>query len=35
MHEGMEGPHLFEVTVKSNDPSEPVRKLYVRGNFGP
>jgi hypothetical protein len=35
MHEGMDGPHLFEMTVSSNDASEPLQKLYVRADFGP
>ena len=35
MHEGMEGPHLFEIVVKCNDPQEPVHKLQVKANFGP
>ncbi len=35
MHEGMDGPHLFEMAVKPNDASEPVQKLYVRADFGP
>jgi hypothetical protein len=35
MHEGMEGPHVFEMTITSNDASEPIKKLYVRGHFGP
>ena len=26
----MEGMHLFEVTVESNDPVEPVKKAHVR-----
>lgn len=34
MHEGMDGPHLFEVQIRSNDAQEPLKKLYVKGNFG-
>ena len=26
----MEDPHLYEVTVETNDPMEPVKKLYLR-----
>jgi hypothetical protein len=26
----MEDPHLFEITVESNDPAEPVKKLHLR-----
>ena len=35
MHEGMAGPHLFEISVKCNDPQEPEHKLLVKANFGP
>lgn len=35
MHKGMEGPHLFEVDVRTNDPQEPLKKLMVKGDFGP
>ena len=31
-HHG-EGPHEFEITVKSNDPVEPEKKLYLTVNF--
>ena len=29
------GMHLFEITVKSNDPVEPEKKLYIRADFEP
>jgi len=29
------GFHLFEVTVKSNDPVEPEKKLYIAADFEP
>jgi len=35
MHKGMEGPHLFQIDVRSNDTQEPIKKLYVKANFGP
>ncbi len=35
MGQGMEGPHVFEVTVQSNDAEEPVQKVLVKGQFGP
>lgn len=35
MMEGMDGPHLFEISVRSNDAVEPLQKLYVKGDFGP
>ena len=33
--EGMDttGMHLFEITVKSNDPVEPEKKVYLRADF--
>ena len=31
-HHGM-GPHEFEIIVKSNDPVEPEKKLYLTVNF--
>ena len=34
MHKGMEGPHLFEISVRSNDSKEALKKLYVKANFG-
>ncbi len=35
MMEGMGGPHLFEITIRSNDAEEPLQKLYVKAFFGP
>jgi hypothetical protein len=35
MMEGMGGPHLFEISVRSNDAVQPLHKLYVKGDFGP
>ena len=35
MMAGMDGPHLFEITVKSNDTDEPVTVLEVKGDFEP
>lgn len=35
MMRGMEGPHLFVLTVKSNDPDQPETKLEVRADFEP
>jgi len=34
MMEGMDGPHLFEVRVSTNDPVEPLQKLQVKAVFG-
>ncbi len=33
MMEGMDGPHLFEIVLRSNDPSEPESVLQVRADF--
>lgn len=30
MHEGMAGPHLFEITLETDSPVKPVNKLYLR-----
>jgi hypothetical protein len=35
MMEGMDGAHLFEISVVSDDIEEPVQKLYVKAFFGP
>lgn len=35
MAEGMDGPHLFEINLSTNDAVEPLQKLYVRALFGP
>jgi hypothetical protein len=35
MHEGMDGPHMFRITVKSNDPVSPETILIVKAVFGP
>ena len=35
MMEGMDGPHLFELSIRSDDAEEPTQKLYVRAFFGP
>ena len=33
MGKEMEGPHLFEFTVKSNDPVEPEKKLLLKIDY--
>ena len=33
MHEGMAGKHLFLVTVKTNDPDNFSKALYVASNW--
>lgn len=35
MHGEMGGRHLFRVSIKSNDPSNPAKALYVRSNWIP
>jgi len=35
MMEGMEGAHLFEISIKSDDAEEPIQKLYFKAFFGP
>jgi hypothetical protein len=33
MHEGMGGPHKFEIVVESNDAVEPSASLIVAGEY--
>jgi hypothetical protein len=33
MHEGMGGPHLFEIVVPSNDPVEPRVSVLIAAAF--
>ncbi len=33
MHQGMEGPHLFDVTVKTNDPTQLAKHLYIASDW--
>jgi hypothetical protein len=33
MHAGMEGPHDFLVTVKTNDPDQPTKELHVLSDW--
>ncbi|MBI4299847.1 MAG: hypothetical protein HY677_01835 [Chloroflexi bacterium] len=35
MHEGMGGPHTFEIHVFSDDTRQPEKKLYVKAEFVP
>ncbi len=34
MHAGMDGAHLFEITVETDSPLKPVYKLTYRAFFG-
>jgi len=33
MHQGMGGPHLFVIRLKTNDPIEPERQIKIRSNW--
>ncbi len=33
MMPGMDGPHLFEIVVRTNDPTRPEVVLQVKGDF--
>ena len=33
MHEGMQGPHTFAITIKSNDAVEPEKVVNVKADF--
>jgi hypothetical protein len=35
MHEGMGGPHLFEIALQTNDPANPLKKLLVATDWQP
>jgi len=35
MHAGMDGPHQFDVHVKTNDPTNPEQVLVVRSDWQP
>ncbi len=35
MHQGMDGPHLFELTLKTNDPANASKLLYIASNWVP
>jgi hypothetical protein len=35
MHAGMEGPHLFDVTLKTNDPAQPEKHLFIASDWEP
>jgi hypothetical protein len=35
MHTGMEGKHLFEVTLLTNDPTQSTKKVYIASNWIP
>jgi hypothetical protein len=34
MHAGMDGKHLFEVLVQTNDPAQGTQKLLVASDWG-
>jgi len=35
MHEGMDGPHRFDVHLTTNDPAEPELVLVAKSNWVP
>lgn len=35
MHEGMGGPHLFEIPLTTNDPNQILKKLYIVSDWQP
>ncbi len=35
MHQGMEGKHLFEIQVKTNDKEQATKSLRIASNWGP
>jgi len=35
MHAGMDGPHRFDVHLRTNDPVEPQKLLVVKSDWGP
>jgi hypothetical protein len=35
MHEGMDGKHLFQINLKTNDPANISKALYVASNWVP
>lgn len=35
MHQGMDGKHLFDVTVKTNDPQQREKHLSIASNWVP
>jgi hypothetical protein len=35
MHEGMDGKHLFEIPLQTNDPTQPLKKLQAASNWVP
>jgi len=35
MHEGMGGRHLFEIAMKTNDLTQPAKKLLIESDWQP
>lgn len=33
MRDGMDGPHLFQVTIETDSSVKPAYKLYLRANW--
>jgi len=35
MHQGMDGPHRFDVHLRTNDPTQPKVVLVAKSDWGP
>ncbi len=35
MHEGMDGKHLFQIALKTNDPTHAAENLTIASNWVP
>lgn len=35
MHEGMGGPHLFDLPIRTNDPTQPEKHVWIASNWVP
>ncbi len=35
MHPGMDGKHLFEIELTTNDPTQPTKDLLIASNWVP
>jgi hypothetical protein len=33
MHQGMGGPHAFELAIKTNDPVQPLQTVTVKAKY--
>ncbi len=35
MHAGMDGPHEFQIQLRTNDPANPAPVLVAKSDWGP